>query len=131
MGLHTHTCNHEVSEFTVNRVRNYDPTGTTKLRDDFARDMRVRFEELRREVLQAVIVDDIFGLAPPSITSLATLIDNQSPGKRAYAFQTDEQKVLSFVEWLNQGAEEKIFTRRDRGLKRVYRSRTVFPTNPK
>ena len=130
MGLHTHTCNHEVSEFTVNRVRNYDPTGTTKLRDDFARDMRVRFEELRREVLQAVIVDDIFGLAPPSITSLATLIDNQSPGKRAYAFQTDEQKVLSFVEWLNQGAEDKIFTRRDRGLKRVYRSRTVFPTNP-
>ena len=105
----------------VNRKADYDPTGTTVLRDSFAREMRIRFEELRRVILHAVIVDDIFGIGEVRrAVANSDILISQSPGRRAYAFQTDSQKVESFIDWLNQETENNIFMRRDTGLKKKY-----------
>ena len=125
---HSCTHNHGVeSKFTINRMRQYDPTGTTTLRDTFAREMRVRFERLRRLILQAVIVDDVFALGPPQSTGITAL---QSPGRRAYEFQTTSQKIDSFINWLNQEINNEVFSRRDRALLPVPTRNRLIPSDP-
>ena len=116
---HTHSHDHSLPKadlFILNRARLIDPTGTTKIRDTFAREMRIRFELLRREILRAVIEDDVFGLE--DLTN-SEVVANQSPGYKAYQFQTDDQKINSFLDWLNQETEDKVFASRDVGLRRT------------
>ena len=92
------------------------------------REMRVRFERLRRIILQAVIVDDIFALGPPTTSvNEVGIYTNQSPGRRAYEFQTNDQKIKSFISWLNQETQNNVFERRDTQLRRVA---SGFPVNP-
>ena len=105
----------------IHHYRSYDPTGTTTLRDRFAGKMGARFRELARAVREAVEDDDVFALKPNPTRTLAVF---QSPGKRAYQFQTDAQKITSFNEWLDLQVREKIYNFR-RGDLRPISGRTL------
>ena len=105
----------------IHHYRSYDPTGTTTLRDRFAGKMGARFRELARAVREAVEDDDVFALKPNPTRTLAVF---QSPGKRAYQFQTDAQKITSFNEWLDLQVQEKIYNFR-RGDLRPISGRTL------
>jgi SPP1 gp7 family putative phage head morphogenesis protein len=85
---HIHT-----NQLTLNAELSYDPTRTTTLRNAFAREMRKRFRKLRGLIRKAVVEDDVFGLRAPTVM--------QSPGRRAYAFDTSADKVEKFMRWLN------------------------------
>jgi SPP1 gp7 family putative phage head morphogenesis protein len=57
-----------------------------------------RFKALKREITNAIVRDDIFGLRerPQVLTS---------PGYRAYAFETNPNKVAYFMNWLEMEQE--------------------------
>ena len=63
------TCLHTNAKFstlmTYERVKKYDPTRTTSLRNAFAKQMDRRFDALARAVQKKVVEDDVFGLSSP------------------------------------------------------------------
>lgn len=73
-----------------------DPSRTLMLRNAFAVDMRKRFNAVKKETTQLIVVDDAFGLKP-GVKHLSLNIERQ-----AWRFQTDPQKVTSFRRWLQQ-----------------------------
>lgn len=73
------------------KIRQYDPTRTTTLRNLMVRESNRRFERVVTEVRNAVFTEDVFGLA------LQVL---QTPGQNAYAFMSDPVKVREFLKWL-------------------------------
>lgn len=83
-------CEHTI---TVNAAINkqYDPTRTTMLRNMMVRESNRRFDLISGEVAKAVFVDDVFGL---------TLEVLKSPGKNAYAYMGNPQKIREFLKWL-------------------------------
>lgn len=78
------------------RLENYDPTHTTVLRNSFIKDIDRRFNLLLRDIRQAIIEDDVFGLKPIS----HSIKVYSSPGKEAFKFTTSADKVTKFMEWL-------------------------------
>lgn len=73
----------------------YDPTHTTILRNNFARNMKRRFAELAMVVRKAVVDEDVFGLKPKTHTLQMT-----TPGNEAFAFRRDAAKIEEFMAWL-------------------------------
>jgi SPP1 gp7 family putative phage head morphogenesis protein len=81
-----------------------DPTRTLFLRNNFARAFRVRFAKLKWAIRRAVIVEDVFGLAPPEPGFRRIMIQEvalQTPGQGAFAFPRSADKVNKFMEWLH------------------------------
>ena len=74
----------------------YDPTRTTTLRNRFAREMRKRFVKLQREVREAIVDKDVFGMQAEQFGQpLLTQVERQ-----AFDFPRSQDKVTAFMEWL-------------------------------
>lgn len=81
---------------TINvNARQYDPTHTLTLRNAFVADMNRRFNHIGKLVTKAVVEDDVFGLKENPIQILQS-----TPGTRAFAFNTNSQKITAFLNWL-------------------------------
>lgn len=78
----------------------FDPSRTTTLRAQYMAEMRRRFYELRRAVVDAVWRDDIFGLEKKKPINFGILMANSTLGKKAFEFKTDSQKIGGFNTWL-------------------------------
>lgn len=76
-------------------VRSYDPTRTTTLRNMFAAKMRSAFVSVRRQVVDALIDKDVFGLNV-----------NVLPGQ--FAFPTSSKKIEEFMKWLQELIDQDI-----------------------
>lgn len=88
-------------------LNRYDPTQTTTLRNDFAREMRKRFYKLRGIIRKAIVDEDCFGLTEAN-NELTTLAEMTTPGRRAFVFATSADKVDAFMEWLEEQVERGI-----------------------
>ena len=95
---HSTTC-----EMTTNALKQ-DPTRTSTIRDAFAREMIRRFRSIKRDIWDAVVVKDVFGLTGDNI-----LTRNATPPAGAFAFRTDPGKIEGFMAWLQGRVDEGIF----------------------
>lgn len=98
-GLRTHK---EVKPPNVLRTfaRRKDPTNTFSIRQRFDREMRRRFNEIRRLIWQAFVTEDVFGLK----------VNVATPGSRAFQFLRSDEKVAAFMEWLKAQEDLGIFS---------------------
>jgi hypothetical protein len=94
-------CTYQQTRLTVYQINQYDPTRTTALRNRFVKDMRRRFKELTRLIVEAIVAQDCFGLQPQRYQLTP-------PGRKAFNFARSQDKVQAFMDWLNQ--------QRDKGL---------------
>lgn len=85
-------------------VKQYDPTHTLTLRNTFVRAMNKRFNKVAKLINTAVIDEDIFGLN----VSDHSLQIFQTPGSKAFAFKTKDEKIKSFLQWLRQIEDTEI-----------------------
>ena len=94
------TCLHTNAKFstlmTYERVKKYDPTRTTSLRNAFAKQMDRRFDALARAVQKKVVEDDVFGLSRPVTHA------------REFEFLTSPEKVQEFMRWLQEMIDQGI-----------------------
>ena len=90
------TCNHTTDINVYVSQRQYDPTRTLTLRNEFARKMRKRFRSLRGVIREAIVEKDCFGLQSEAVITQ----EMTSPGRRAFAFSRSSDKVDAFMEWL-------------------------------
>lgn len=89
----------------IQNMNSYDPTRTTTLREQFAREMRRRFDRLARIARAAIIEKDCFGLQSPQPLAL---VEASLPGFREFNFPRSSQKVDAFMDWLNTMEEREI-----------------------
>lgn len=73
-------------------VNTYDPTRTTVLRNRMVAESNRYFETIAKDVRKAIVDEDVFGLQGVQVL--------QTPGKKAYAFLSDEKKIQEFLDWL-------------------------------
>lgn len=85
----------------------YDPTKTVSLRNAFARDMRVRFNELIRVIKKSIDTNDCFGLKEKNV-----IIANQMypVAPNGFDFPRSQQKIEAFMSWLQQQVDNGIIT---------------------
>lgn len=88
---------------TYKQLSSYDPSMTTTLRNVFSRNMNRRFTELVTVVKRAVVEEDVFGLKPKTHTLQMT-----TPGKEAFIFRRDSEKVEEFMKWLQTQVDKGI-----------------------
>lgn len=81
-----------------------DPTRMTTLRNAFIADMNRRFKALQKSVTFAVGTQDALGLNDEPLEI------NQAPGRKAWAFMTDSQKLDAFNLWFKGEIEQEILT---------------------
>ena len=86
-----------------NRV---DPTKTLTLRRRFEADLVRRLKKVRRDIQTSIITNDAFALGPR--TPIQGLIANEPISPRAFEFQTDSQKVDSFMAWLKTEVDREV-----------------------
>lgn len=86
--------------------RESDPTRTLTLRNSFAKAMKRRFTSLAKDIVSAIIIDDCFGLKVD--TSFRVFEERISPGKKAFAFSTNNAKIESFISWLKELQKRRI-----------------------
>lgn len=89
---------------SVRTYSKYDPTRTTSLRNEFARQMRKRFDELTRAIATAIVTEDVFGMNREELTVMQVT----TPGPEAFAFATSQKKIEAFMLWLREQAEKGI-----------------------
>lgn len=89
---------------TFNQIKKLDPTRTLTLRTAYASDMSGRFSKLMAEVNNAIVADDVFGLMEKGPLKIM-----QSPGKKAFEFTSNKQKVAGFMKWLERQENLIIF----------------------
>jgi len=89
-----------------------DPTRTTTLRARHVADITRRFKAVKKMVVEAVAVLDVFGLKPrePMVLEAAIPVANELPDPKAWAFTTDAQKVESFNSWLQNQINAEILS---------------------
>jgi hypothetical protein len=99
----TCTCNH--NHLTINGVLRQDPTRTQMLRKAFEGQMKKRFNIIKQAIILNVAKKDIFALDKKKpITILEEFIDRQ------FQFTRSDQKINSFMEWLNEMEKKHILT---------------------
>lgn len=96
-----HVCNVHPSP-AGNAKLNVDPTRTTALRAKFIRDGHSRLNKLIRDVRISIVDEDCFGIQPNVQKTPLFLV---STGAKAFQFQTNSQKVESFMAWLKAQEE--------------------------
>lgn len=77
------------------KQKEIDPTRTVILRRAFVRDMDKRFNKLAKEVIDAIVNKDVFGLVEP-VRVFTDL------GEKQFKFKTSQQKVEGFMEWFRE-----------------------------
>lgn len=68
----------------------YDPTRTTGLRLKFIRDLKRRFKKFSKEIKEAIVDKDVFGLNKPTI----------NVSEFQFAFTRTDEKINAFMDWL-------------------------------
>lgn len=91
------------TSFTLNRVQQFDPTHTLVLRAAFAREMKRRFNLLKRDIRISIVDNDCFGLR----TRLRALAPAD---KFQFAFGRSQDKIRGFMGWLEEQEKEFIFS---------------------
>ena len=88
---------------TYQQVKNYDPTGTTRLRNMFAKDINKRFIEFTIVVKRSVYNNDCFGLK---------LQTNQMQpiSEEEYKYKTSAEKVALFLLWAQTQVDRGILS---------------------
>jgi len=84
-------------KFVVNKrkiLRSYDPTHTTAIRNHFARELKKRFGNLIKQIKEAIVDRDCFGLNE--------LSGYAAPLNRAFNFPRSQDKVAAFMDWLDR-----------------------------
>ncbi len=104
------TCNPK--RITVNGIAKGDPTRTLSIRRRFINDLNRRFNALIREINEAIIKNDVFGLRSPVVLQ-------STP--RQFAFTRDADKVRAFMDWLDIQEEKFIFSGGAGGIQRIGR----------
>ena len=89
-------------------ILRYDPTRTTTLRNQFSREMRRRFYEVRSLVIKAIVQQDVLGLDESQPLILQQIVSNQLPERQAWRFMTNEQKLTAFRRWITTQVNENI-----------------------
>lgn len=89
-------------------VNQYDPTRTMSIRNAFTKELNRRFTLLKKEIIQAVVTDDVFGIEKTPPANYQLLHTYASPGHKAYQFGTSSQKVDEFMKWVNGRVEAGI-----------------------
>ena len=84
----------------VNAAQRYDPTRTTVLRDMFAKQMRIRFDKLAKNIVQTIVDQDAFGLE----------ITTNQVARRQFSFGTSDRKMKEFLKWLETQVNLGILT---------------------
>lgn len=97
------------TSFTLNRVQQFDPTHTLVLRAAFAREMKRRFNLLRRDIRISIVDNDCFGLR----TRLRALAPAD---KFQFAFGRSQDKIRGFMGWLEEQEKEFIFSQGRSGI---------------
>ncbi|MHA1809349.1 MAG: phage minor head protein [Candidatus Heimdallarchaeaceae archaeon] len=78
-----------------------DPTRTIVLRKKFSSQMYNRFSKLKGLIRKAVVDEDVLGLKNTP-QNFKILQDLTTPGQKAFAFRTSEEKVSAFMAWLHE-----------------------------
>ena len=91
-------------------MKNYDPTRTTVLRNQFASQMKKRFDRLVRSIKEAIVDQDCFGLNNQFNISFRSIEMNAGPGAKAFDFPRSQDKIQGFMSWLKQQEDIEITT---------------------
>ena len=83
-------------------INAYDPTKTLTLRNAFVADLNRRFNSIKKDIVEAIVTDDVFDLNQPKVVTFA------SPGYKAFQFGTSSQKVDEFMLWFTGQVDKKI-----------------------
>ena len=95
-------------ELTV--YASYDPTRTTALRNQFAREMKRRFEVLCKAIQVKVVDEDCFGLTESKIQFNAEDVSTYSVSRATFAFPRSQDKVNGFMAWLDTQEKEGLLS---------------------
>jgi SPP1 gp7 family putative phage head morphogenesis protein len=120
--LHSHHCSHRSRQFTADALSRRDPTGTTKIRQRFERELVRRFERLKRLIREAIVDLDVLGLKeqPTLAQQLGTALFTQAYqqpqlrdavpalAREAFKFNRSGQKVTGFMNWLYEAQADGI-----------------------
>lgn len=91
------------SAVNVRGRRSLDPTRTAVLRARFVVEARRRWTNIQRDIAESIVENDCFGIQPDVLGSFGGTRAANAPTRRtAFAFQSDAQKVKSFMEWLRE-----------------------------
>jgi len=82
---------------SVYSVQQYDPTHTLSLRNQFAREMNARFKKIIKLINKAIIDEDVLALKPRVM-----IMQEGTPGDRAFEGKRSGEKVTAFMEWLEE-----------------------------
>ena len=93
------------AKIAINSAYNYDPTHTTSLRNEFSREMRKRFYELRSVLRRALIDRDCFGMMKAWPFKAFQM---SPPGHRAFAFTRSADKIEKFMDWVQEQVNQGI-----------------------
>ena len=92
-------------EVQANKASRYDPTHTTVLRNAFVRNMKKRFNELIKVVVEGVDKQDCFALKEKQIITVQQMT---TPGNEAFRFMRDPAKIDAFMQWLERQVDKGI-----------------------
>jgi len=90
----------------INNALKTDPTRTLTLRKSFEAQMVRRFKVIRSAIIEAIEVDDIFGLTPRS--HKIEVLERLEP--RKFEFVSSDRKINGFMSWLEEMVEKNILT---------------------
>ena len=111
-------CKHTANSVPTHlQVYQYDPTRTLTLRDRFSQDMRVRFDQIVRLIIESIEVNDAFGLNEPDRPTIPGLLVQAAAQPGQFAFPRTADKVEAFMEWIKEHDEEFILSKGTRGLR--------------
>lgn len=92
-------CSCSTSAIVANANRT-DPTKTLTLQRQFEADAVRRFKRIRKDIITSIVTNDVFGLKQDD--PMAVPFRNEALPPRAFAFDTDQQKVVKFMQWLEE-----------------------------
>jgi SPP1 gp7 family putative phage head morphogenesis protein len=93
---------------TRSRLLGYDPTRTTMLRRRFSGEIRRLLARIKLKVLELVIKEDAFGIAPRRVFPATELFLNRTVRNQRWALRTIAQKVKEFGGWLKETVKDAI-----------------------
>jgi len=85
----------------------FDPTQTTSIRRSYEAEMKRRFREIRKAIIETIVVNDVFGIVDDA--PAATIqVSARRPGRREFAFPRSDRKVQAFMDWLESESSKDI-----------------------
>lgn len=101
--LHTLALNAAKPLRSKSKLRRWDPTGTSSIRERFGKFIRAKFRKLRRALRKAVLTDDVFGLAKRRVEKLASNAFGGADTENVdFKFATSSEKLAEFKKYLEK-----------------------------